>query len=163
MRIRLLAFALLAAAVALHFGVTLRARDATAVAQDAFRRAREERRSVSQRLAAAERRAKARERLRALLASAQSGPGDDVARLRRDAIAAARSAGVTAVRLEVVRGQAPAVASLSLSAQGSLPEVAELASELPASRAVVLENARFVALDGGLAVELRGVRPGGGL
>ena len=163
MRIRLLASVLLAAAAALHFGLTLPARAAAAAAQDAFRRAREERRGLGQRLAAAERRANARERLRAVLASAQSGPGDDVTRLRRDAIAAARSAGVTAVRLEVGRGRAPAVASLVLSARGSLPEVTALASELPTSSAVVLDNARFEATDGGLAVELRGVRPGGGL
>lgn len=162
MKARLTALALLVAAAALHLGYTLDARATAAAAQDAYRRAREARRSVTQRLAAAERRATARERLRAVLATAQAGPGDDVARLRRAAIAAARGAGVTNVRLEVVRGRAPAVASLSLSAQGSLPEVTALAADLPLSRAVVLESARFDALDEGLAVELRGVRPGGG-
>jgi hypothetical protein len=162
-RSRVLALALLGAAGALHVGVTLRAREAAAAAQDSYRRAREARRGVNQRLAAAERRASARDRLRAVLATAQKGPGDELARLRRDAIAAARNAGVTAVRLEVSRGRAPVAAALSLSAQGSLPEVTALAAELPTGRAVVLESVRFEAVAGGLAVELRGARPGGAL
>jgi len=162
-RIRLLALGLLLAAAALHLGVTLTARETEASAQDAYRRARDARREVTQRLAAAERRATARQRLRAVLASAQKGPGDEVARLRRDAIAAARNAGVTAVRLEVTRGRAPVAAALSLSAEGSLPEVSALAADLPTLRAVVVESARFDAVQGGLSLELRGVRPGGGL
>ena len=162
MRIRLLALGLLAAAAALHMGVTLSSRETAAAAQDAYGRAREARRDVARRLAAAERRATARERLRAVLASPQNGPGDEVARLRRDAIAAARKAGVTSVRLEVTRGRAPVAAALSLSAQGSLPEVSALAADLPTLRAVVVESARFDAVEGGVSVELRGVRPGGG-
>jgi hypothetical protein len=157
------ALILLLAAVALHVGVTLRARETTAATQDAYRRARDARRALEQRLATAERRAAARERLRAALATAQQGPGDAVARLRRDAIAAARNAGVTAVRLEVTRGRAPIAAALSLSAEGSLPEITALAAELPTARAVVVESARFDVVVGGLAVELRGVRPGVGL
>ena len=163
MRIRALALALLAAACVLHVGVTLRARETAASAQDAYRRAREVRRGINQRLAAAERRANARERLRAVLASAQRGPGDELAWLRRDAIAAARTAGVTAVQLEVSRGRDPVAAVLSLSAQGPLPSVTALAADLPTARAVVLESARFQAVEGGLAVELRGARPGGAL
>jgi hypothetical protein len=162
-RIRLLALALLLAAAALHLGITLTARESAASAQAAYRRARDARREVTQRLAAAERRATARQRLRAVLASAQKGPGDEVARLRRDAIAAARNAGVTAVRLEVTRGRAPVAAALSMSAEGSLPELSALAADLPTLRAVVVESARFDAVQGGLSIELRGVRPGGGL
>ncbi|HET7295004.1 MAG TPA: hypothetical protein VFM88_21475 [Vicinamibacteria bacterium] len=162
MKTRIVALLLLAAAALLHLGFTRQERAAAAAAQDTYRRAREARRGVTQRLAAAERGATARERLRAVLAGAQAGPGDDVARLRRDAIAAANGAGVSGVRLEVARGRPPAAASLALSAHGSLPAVTALARDLPLRRAVVLESARLEALDEGLAVELRGVRPGGG-
>jgi hypothetical protein len=162
-RLRLVALALLGAAAAVHFGVTVPTWARAASSQDAYRRARDVRRGLAQRLAAAERRADAQKKLAEVLQSATQGPGDDVARLRRDAIAAARAAGVGDVRLEVTPGRTPVAASLRLAAGGALSEVTLLTSDLPARRAVVLDSVRLLPRDtGGLGVELSGVRPGGG-
>jgi len=159
-RLRVAGLALLAAAVALHFGVTLPAWRAAAASQDGYRLARDARRGLGQRLAAAERRAAARQRLLGVIEAAKHGPGEDVARLRRDAIAAAREAGVRAVRLEVAPGRGPVSASLRMAADGSLRAVAALTADLP-GRGVVLESARLGPTDAGmLEVELSGARPG---
>jgi hypothetical protein len=153
---------LLAGALALHYGVTVPAWQAAAGRQDAYRRARDARRGQSQRLAVAERRAAAGLRLRSVIDAAAHGPGDDVARLRRDAIAAARQAGVGDVRLEVAAGRGPVSASLRIAAGGTLSSVTSLAADLAGRRAVVIESARLFPTDGGmLHVELAGVRPGG--
>lgn len=164
MKLRLAGLSLLAAALAIHIGVTQPAWTAAAAAQDAYRQARDSRRSLAQRVAAVEKRVAARQRLASVLASAALGPGDDVARLRRDAIAAARQAGVTGVRLEVSAGRSPAVAALRLAAGGPVRAVAALVADLPATRAVVLESVRLVPSDRGgiVSVELEGVRPGMG-
>ncbi len=164
MKLRLASLALLAAALAIHLGVTLPAWSAAAQIQDAYRRARDARRSLSLRAAAAEKRVAARQRLAAVLASAAQGPGDDLARLRRDAIAAARQAGVTGVRLEVTAGSGPVAAVLRLAAGGPVRAVTALAADLPASRAVVLDSVRFVPGDSGgnVSIDIAGVRPGAG-
>jgi hypothetical protein len=154
--------ALLLASAAIQYGVTVPAWRAAAASQDGYRRARDARRAQAQRLAAAERRETARKRLLEAIAAAPQGPGDEVARLRRDAIAAARQAGVRGVRLEVVPGRGPLAASLRLAATGSLPEIAALAADLPGRRAVALESARLAPdAEGSLRLELAGGRPGG--
>ena len=162
MRVRLVAFALVTASAAAHLGFTLPARQTAIAAEEGYRRARDERRVLGQRLAAAERRALAGQRLRAVLAAGRFEPRDAVAQVRRDAIAAVRESGVTRVRLAVTQGRLPAAAALSLSAEGSLSAVSALAASLPATRAVVLESARLDARDDLVGIQLEGLRPGGG-
>lgn len=161
MRLRASGLALLLGAVALHFGVTVPSWQAAAGSQDGYRRARDARRALSQRLAVAERREAARQRLVEVIQAAPPGPGDAVARLRRDVIAAAREAGVSRVRLEVAPGRGPVAASLRLSAAGPLSAVAALVADLASNRAVVLENARLAPDEEGLLqIELAAGRPG---
>lgn len=163
MRLRILSLALLAMALAVHFGLTVPTWSEAAAAHDAYRDAREDRRGAALRLAAARRRAAARTRLADALRDTSQGPGDDVAHLRRAAIEAARTAGVGGVRLEVAAARGQVAASLRLSAAGPLHSVSTLAEDLPGRRAVVLDSARLESVEAGtVRVELQGVRPGSG-
>lgn len=161
MRARLVGLGLIAAALLVHLGLTLPAWRAAAASQDAYRLARDARRGLSQRVAVAEKRAAARDRLAGVIESAAQGPGDDVARLRRDAIAAGRQAGVGGVRLQVGPGHGPVAATLRMTAAGSLRSISALAADLPGTRAVVLARARIVPGEAAsLSLDLEGARPG---
>lgn len=162
MSLRVLAGILALAALALRLFVAAPAQRDVAAASDAFHRARDERRSLAQSLAQAERREARRQRAAALLAGAPAETGDPVTRLRRDVVASVGAAGVSRVRLAVSASRPPVAASLQISARGSLEQATQLSAELTARRGLVLSRARFTPEDGAVEIDLDGVRLLGG-
>ncbi len=162
MRLRLVAGLMFLAALALRLLVAAPAQADVAAAGDAFRRVRDERRSVGQALGLAERREARRERARTLMDGVRSEPGDPVLRLRRDVVAAVGAVGVSRVRLAVLPSRPPVAATLRLSARGSLLEANRLSSELTNRWGLVLDRVRFAPEDGAVAISIDGLRLLGG-
>jgi hypothetical protein len=158
MRLRRAALVLLAASGALFIGVTLPARQAVAAFNDPYRRARDARRATAQRLAKAEKRESAWQRVSALAPAAPVAGGEPAPRLRHDVLEAVQRAGVTSVRLSVRPARAPVAATLSLSAQGSLQAAARLSDDLTLAQGLILERVRMAPAGEGVTFELSGLR-----
>ncbi len=159
---RLLALLLLLAALGLRLFVAMPAQREAAGLGDAYRRARDERREAAQQLAVAERRETRRQQAMASILAAAPGDADPVTRLRRDAVASLREAGVSGVRLAVAAGRAPIGATLRLSARGSLVDASWLSADLTTKRGVVLERVRLVPRDAEVVIDIDGARLLGG-
>lgn len=162
MRPRLVALLLLLIALGLRLFVNVPAQQEAAVLGDAYRHARDERREVVKQLAVAERREARRQKALATLLSVTPGDTDPVTRLRRDAVASVREAGVSGVRLAVGPARAPIGATLQLSARGSLVDASRLSADLTTKRGLVLERVRFVPRDAEVVIDIAGARLLGG-
>jgi len=159
---RLLALLLVIAAIALRLLVAVPAQREAAALGDAYRRARDDRRDVAQQLAGAERREARRQKTLASMLAAAPGNADPVTRLRRDAVASVREAGVSGVRLVVVPARAPVGATLQLSARGSLVDAQRLSADLTMKRGLVLARVRFAPRDTDVTIDIDGARLLGG-
>jgi len=157
-----LALLLVFAAIALRLFVAVPAQREAALLGDAYRRARDERRDVAQQLSGAERREARRQRALASMLAAVPGDADAVTRLRRDAVASVREAGVFGVRLAVGPARAPVGATLQLSARGSLVDAQHLSTDLTTKRGLVLERVRFAPRDADVVIDIAGARLLGG-
>ncbi len=159
---RLAALLLLLAALGLRLFVAVPAQREAAVLGEAYRHARHERREVAQQLALAKKRDARRQRALASMLAATPGDADPVTRLRRDAVASVREAGVSGVRLAVAPARAPIGATLQLSARGSLALASRLSADLTTKRGLVLERVRFMPRDSEVVIEIDGARLLGG-
>lgn len=159
---RLVALLLLLAALGLHLFVAVPAQREAAALGEVYRRARDERRELTQQLGAAERRDARRQRALASMLAATPADADPVTRLRRDVVASIREAGVSGVRLAVAPARAPIGATLQLSARGSLALASRLSADLTTKRGLVLERVRFVPRDAEVVIDIDGARLLGG-
>jgi hypothetical protein len=140
----------------LYLGVAIPAHRALAEAQDAFGRAREERRNLQSRLTRFEMRTAAEDRATEALAAGGSA-GDPVGRLRHSVVASIEGASVSGVRLAVSPGRSPVGARVQLSAEGAYTEALRLSGTLarPGS-GLVLESVHLRPSPAGVALDLSG-------
>jgi hypothetical protein len=122
-------------AVALQLGLTRTWRQEAAALAEQHQRALNQQRTERRRLAELEARAELRAQAAALVGrSAATAASDAAVQKVRMGIVEALDAGLPSSRLEVRRGPAPAVATVTLSTAGDFATVVELASTLAQPR-----------------------------
>jgi hypothetical protein len=157
-RVRGVALLLLGATAAVYAGLALPLQKKAAAAADAYRGARDERRTAYARLGEIRRRESA---LRRAAPSGGAGAAlsrDPVGQTRQGIVASLEGAALTDVRLAVRPGSPPAAAQVNVSAEGPFAEVVRLTGELvrPGS-GVVLERFQLTGRDSRVAMRLEGV------
>lgn len=159
MSVRGLAGTVLLAAAALYLGLAAPLRARADAAREEFRQLRDQRREARSRLQAFERHEAARRRAAGVLSAALAGSGDPSGTLRRSVVGSLEGARVSGVRLSVRPGRPPVGATVSLSAQGSYPEVVRLIGHLVRPGAgLILERVQLNTRPAGmLLVDLHGL------
>ncbi|HEY2941536.1 MAG TPA: hypothetical protein VGN09_03790 [Vicinamibacteria bacterium] len=141
---RVAGLVLLLLAVVVYVAGALRLESQAAAASDEYRQARDRRRDARSRLAELERREAARTRAVAVLAAARKAPAGGLRDVRRSVVDLVTRSRVSAVRLGVRPGRAPASAAVALSAEGSFTDVMRLTGELArAGSGLVLDRVRL--------------------
>lgn len=137
-------------AAVLYAALTVPLHRQVAVATDAYRRARDERRAVQARLGQAQRRESALRRAAPVRAAGSGAPADAVGATRHGIVTSLEGTGLSGVRLSVRPGTPPAAAEVQLSLEGPFRDVVRLSGELvrPGS-GVVLERFRLNGHEGG--------------
>jgi len=151
---RLAFVALLLAASALHWGVALPARRATALAEAELGRVKTETESLRQRRAERERRRAAEEAWRQ---AGRTGGESPVTVLRRSLLDSIDGAPVSGVRLDVGPAPAPLAAHARLSADGSFDDLVRLSQRVVGLRTgLVPERLRWKVSGSQLSLDVEG-------
>ena len=154
MRARLLALALLLAALLVQLGVAAPARASLERAEDQQRRLRDERRELMRRLAPAERRERERQRALKAFAAQPLPEGHEAQAVRRVLLETLAKSPLRGVRVEVRPGRAGAVIA-NLACEGALEAVLKTSAELARSGSgLIVSRARLSATASGVALEL---------
>jgi hypothetical protein len=158
-----IALGLAGLAVALQLGLTRMWRQEAAALSDQHQRALNQQREQHRRLAELESRAALRAQATALVGRSAATPVSDAAvqKVRRGVVEALDS-GLPTSRLEVRRGPAPAVATVTLATGGDFATIVELASTLAQPRSgLVFRRLSFTRAGGGLGLNIEASALGG--
>lgn len=157
MKHRVAAVLMLALAGLVYAGMTARWQRRAALAADAYRAARHERREAQLRLAQMQRRESALRRASPVRTAAPGAPADPVGATRQGIVASLQGAGVSGVRLAVRPGTPPAAAEVQLTLEGPFKDVVHLSGELVRpGTGVVLDRFHLSAHDARVAMTLKG-------
>jgi len=161
MKVRILAAALLALAVALYAAAAVPMQRQAAAAADEYRRARDDARDMRARLARLERRDAAH--ARAARAVAADTPGAAVRAVRRSVVQTLQQARVSGVRLGVVAARPPYSTRVHLSATASFTDAVALTGLLARPETgLVLDRVQLSPRGDAVALEVDGVTLGPG-